>query len=121
MVAFQIAALGFGVKSGGAFGADGGVESLLLLLLLLCDRIIRYLYFSIVFFAFLLQELKRSNMGVQKVQFCCDDEAGRRGLMCNKSPTSSVQSNCMLPPYHCRQLTVYTLGPLVVSGKPKLL
>jgi hypothetical protein len=59
-------------------------------------------------------------MGVQKVPACCDDEAGRRGLMCNKSPTSSVQSNYMLPPYHRRQLTAYLLGPLVVPGKRKL-
>lgn len=37
-------------------------------------------------------------------QFSCDDEAGRRGLMCNHSPTSSVPRNCTLPPHLSRQL-----------------
>jgi hypothetical protein len=64
---------------------------------------------------------KKVEYGCAKSPSMLDDEAGRRGLMCStgKSPTSSLHSNCVLPPYHCRQLTAYLLRPLVGLANSK--
>uniref|UniRef100_A0A7I4AYN9 Uncharacterized protein n=1 Tax=Physcomitrium patens TaxID=3218 RepID=A0A7I4AYN9_PHYPA len=37
-------------------------------------------------------------------QSSCNDEAGHRGPVCNRSSIPSVSNNCMLPPYVSRQL-----------------